>query len=74
MEREHVSHLLSVDKNIWVAVTKWRFIPKGDDDVVKHPKDWIDDETKNTLYDLKVRNIYLFKCESIILNFTSQEC
>lgn len=33
------AHLLSIDKNLWVADTDGSFIPKGDDDVAKHPRD-----------------------------------
>lgn len=39
-------HLPSVDKNLWVAVTDGPFIPKGNDEVIKHPKNWTNDETK----------------------------
>lgn len=46
-------------KNLWVAVTDGPFIPKGDNDVVKHPKDWTDDETQNASYDLNARNILI---------------
>lgn len=53
-------HLLSVDKNLWCVVTKGPFISKGDDDVVKHPKDWTNDETKKASYDLNARNILVF--------------
>lgn len=52
-------HLLSVDKNLWVAVTDDPLCPKGGGDFVKHPKDWIDNETKQASYDLKVRNILI---------------
>lgn len=52
-------HLLSIDKYLWCAVTEGPFIHKGDDDVVKHPKDWDDAETKKVSYDLKVRNILI---------------
>lgn len=52
-------HLLSIDKNRWCVVTEGLFILKGNDDVVKHPKDWDAYETKKTLYDLKARNILI---------------
>lgn len=44
-------HLLLVDKNPWCAVTEGPYISKGDTNVVKHPKDWNDDETKKAPYD-----------------------
>lgn len=50
-------HLLSIDKNIQVVVTDDPFISKGDDDVIKSPKDWTNNETKKSSYDLKVNNI-----------------
>lgn len=46
-------HLLLVKKNIWCAVTDEPYIPKDSYDVVKHPKDWMDDDTKKGSYDLK---------------------
>lgn len=53
-------HLLSVDKNLWIAVTEGSFIPKRKvDDPIKYPKDWTDDETKKASYDLKVRYILI---------------
>lgn len=52
-------HFLSVDKNLWCDVTEGPYISKDDNDVVKHPKDWTDDETKNASYNLKVRNIII---------------
>lgn len=32
-------HLVSSEKKLWVAVIEGPFIPKDDEDVVKHPKD-----------------------------------
>ncbi|XP_050874924.1 uncharacterized protein LOC127078519 [Lathyrus oleraceus] len=52
-------HLLSVDKNLRCAVTEGLYIPKGDNSVVKQPKDWTDDETKKASYDLKAKNIII---------------
>ncbi|XP_050889147.1 uncharacterized protein LOC127094347 [Lathyrus oleraceus] len=52
-------HLQLVEKNLWVSISEGPFIPKGDNNVVKHPKDWTDNETKQTSYDLKVRNILI---------------
>lgn len=52
-------HLLQIDKNIWCIVTEGPFIPKGDDYVVKHSKDWDDAKTKKALYDLKAMNILI---------------
>lgn len=37
-ENIHVNILLT-DKNVWVVVTDKPFIPKGGNDVIKHPKD-----------------------------------
>lgn len=39
-------NLLSIDKKLWCAVTEGPYIPNCDNDVVKDPKDWTDDETK----------------------------
>lgn len=52
-------HLLSVDKNRWCVVTEGPYISKGNNDIVKHPKDWNDDETKKASYDLKARSIII---------------
>lgn len=52
--------LLSVNKDMWWHVTERPFIPEGDEDVVKHPKHWDDTKTKNSSYDLKVRNILIY--------------
>lgn len=42
-------HLLSVDTNLWVSPINESFIPKGKvDDSAKHPRYWINDETKTT--------------------------
>lgn len=51
---------LSINKNLWCVVTDGPFIPKGNDDVVKHPKDWDDSKTKKASYDLKARNILIY--------------
>lgn len=38
---------MSVDKNLWVIIIDGNFILKSEvDNVVKLPKDWIDDKTK----------------------------
>lgn len=51
-------HLMSVHKYLWVAITNKHFIPKSEvGNSVKHPKDWIDDETKKASDDSKARNI-----------------
>lgn len=42
---------------MWCAVKEGPFVPKGADDIVKHPKDCDDAEIKNASYDLKARNI-----------------
>lgn len=52
-------HLLSVDKNLWCIVTEGPFISMGYNDVIKHPKDWMNDVTKKSLYDLKTGNILI---------------
>lgn len=52
-------HLLSIDKNILCAITHGPYIPKDANDVVKHPTNYTDDETKKTLYDLKARNMFI---------------
>ena len=61
-------HLLSVDENLWCAFTEGPFIPQGDDDIVKHPKDWNDDETKKASYDLKARNIIILALSVKLFN------
>lgn len=48
-----------VDKNLLCVITEGPFIPNGDDDIVKNPKDWNDNETKKALYYLKARNILI---------------
>lgn len=52
-------YITSSWQKLWVAVADNPFIPKGDDNTVKHPKNWTHDETKNASYDLKVRNILI---------------
>lgn len=56
---DHVCTLFIGWKNLWRVVTEGPYIPKGGNDVVKHPKDWTDDETKKASCDLKVRNIII---------------
>lgn len=50
-------HLISVYKIQCVEVTDEPFIPKGDGDIIKDPKDFTIDETKKASYELKVGNI-----------------
>lgn len=68
-------HLLSVEKNMRCAVTEGPFISKGDDDIVKHPKDWNDDKTIKASYDLIARNIIILALSAevfyLILHHTS---
>lgn len=52
-------HLLSVDKNLWCVVIEGPFIPKDDGDIVKHPKDWTDGETKKASSYLKASTILI---------------
>ncbi|XP_050909787.1 uncharacterized protein LOC127123628 [Lathyrus oleraceus] len=53
------------------AVTEGSFITKGDDGVVKHPKDWDDAETKSASYDLKARNILISALSAKVLYLNS---
>ena len=53
------AHLLPVDKTQWVDVIERPFTLKGNGDNVKHPTNWIDNETKPASYDLKASNIII---------------
>lgn len=64
-------HFLLVDKNLWCVVTEGPFIPKDDDDFVKHPQDWSDDETKKVSYDLKARNILMSTLSAKVFDLIS---
>ena len=60
MESNKYVNLLSVEENLWCAVTEAPFIHTGDDNIVKHPKDWTYGETNKASYILKARSIFIF--------------
>lgn len=64
-------HLLSIDKNMCCVVTEGPFIPKDHDEVVKHPNDWNDVESKKPSYDFKARNILISALSANVLYSTS---